>query len=335
MRSLSCVLVAALATTAFSAVAPAPAHAHAKPSKPRAELVVRPPLASYSGGQVTVSALVKNKGSKRAARSRTEFFLSKDSRRSADDASLGNLPTPKLKPKAGRTLLGALALPVGSQPGAYRLIACADATGVVKERKEQNNCKASGSAVTLPGGPPPPGKVNVNAAANVGGSVAVSGVSGGACTGTFCVLTSGASTVTFTPTAAAGYRFGGWSGCTGFTGTTAITFTNPTASQDCTAGFVRQVTINWTVVPLVPVVGLGGTVTGVASHGSCTASNPLNGSGSCLVDAGVGTVTLLASPLLLPTFKGWTGAGCASLTNPLVLTSPNAGLTCTASFGLL
>ncbi len=222
-------------------------------------------------------------------------------------------------------------MPAGLQPGAYRLIACADATGAVKERKEQNNCKGSGNTVTLPGGPPPPGKVNVSATATTGGTVAASGVSGGSCAGTFCTLTSGAGAVTFTPTTAAGHRFGGWSGCTGYTGTTAITFTNPTASQACTATFVRQVTISYTASPAAAL----GTVTGVATHGTCTATTLLVATGSCLVDAGVGSVTLTASPLLpIPGFTGWSGATCdgTALANVMTFTAPATDKACTASF---
>ena len=61
-----------------------------------------------------MGAPVKNKGNKKAKKSRTEFFLSKDGKKSADDASLGTLPTPKLKPKAAKTVLGGLPLPAGS-----------------------------------------------------------------------------------------------------------------------------------------------------------------------------------------------------------------------------
>jgi hypothetical protein len=328
MRRLSLLLVAALSAATLGTMGQVPAEA--KPPSPRAELVVKPPTASYAAGQISVSAPVKNKGNKKTKPTRTEFLLSTDARRSADDATLGTLSTPKLKPKAVKAVGGALPLPAGLQPGTYRLIACADATGVVKERKEQNNCKASRAGVTLPGGPPAPGKVTVSATATTGGTVATSGVTGGSCVGTFCTLASGAGTVTFTPTAAAGYRFGAWSGCTGFTGTAAITFTNPAESKDCTATFVKQVTISWGVAPLG---SLGGSVSGVASNGTCTGSNPITGAGSCVVDAGVGTVTLTASAIL--PFKGWTGAGCASLANPLVLAGPSADLTCTATFGIL
>jgi hypothetical protein len=81
---------------------------------------------------------------------------------------------------------------------------------------------------------------------------------------------------------------------------------------------------------------LVGTVSGAASAGTCTASDPVTGAGSCLVDAGVGTVTLTASSLVLPLFKDWSGASCVAgtvTTNPLVITNPTTNKACTATFG--
>ena len=205
------------------------------------------------------------------------------------------------------------------------LIACADATGVVKERKEQNNCKGSGSSVTLPGGPPPPGKVNVSATATTGGTVAASGVTGGTCAGTFCTLTSGAGAVTFTPTPAAGYRFGALERVHRATpGPRPSRSRTPRRRRPARRRSCKQVTISWTVVVLP--APLGGIVAGVASHGTCTATNPLTGAGSCLVDAGVGTVTLTATPLLpiLP-FKGWSGAACDEHWSTRVVTFTEPG----------
>ena len=328
MRKQSLVLVAVVATVVPTAVVAGAAHA--KPARPRAELVTKVPTVSYANGKVDVAVTVKNKGNKVARKSQTRFFLSTDGRKSADDGNLGTLTTRKLRPKKTATLSRALPLPTGLQPGVYRLIACADATGVVRERKEQNNCKASRTGVTLPGGPAPPGKVTVAATATAGGTVAASGISGGSCTGTFCTLTSGAGTVTFTPTTAASYRFAGWSGCTGYTGTTAITFTNPTQSKACIATFVKQVMISWAVAPLQ--ISLVGTVSGSASNGICTTADPVTGAGSCLVDAGVGTVTLTATNLLL-SFQSWSGTSCTGTANPLVFTSPQTDIACTATFG--
>ena len=107
--------------------------------------------------------------------------------------------------------------------------------------------------------------------------------------------------------------------CKGSKGTVAVTATGS-----------AKVTISWSVSP-VPLVS--GSVSGQASNGTC--STDLAGGGSCVVTAGVGTVTLTATPLLplpLP-FQNWTGASCTSTANPLVITSPSSNITCTANFG--
>ena len=109
--------------------------------------------------------------------------------------------------------------------------------------------------------------------------------------------------------------------CKGSKGTINVTATGvPTGTK---------VTISWSVAP-IPLVS--GSVSGQASNGTCT-SDPLTGAGSCVVTAGVGTVTLTAAQLALP-FQGWSGTGCTSAANPLVLTSPSTNITCTATFGL-
>jgi hypothetical protein len=113
--------------------------------------------------------------------------------------------------------------------------------------------------------------------------------------------------------------------CKGSKGTIQVTSTGPPPG--------RKVTISWAVAPVA--APLLGSVSGSASNGACT-TDPLTGGGSCVVDAGVGRVTLTASPLpLLTTFNGWTGTGCTSASNPVVLANPNTDISCTATFGLL
>jgi hypothetical protein len=79
-------------------------------------------------------------------------------------------------------------------------------------------------------------------------------------------------------------------------------------------------------------------VSGAASAGTCTVADPVTGAGSCLVDAGVGTVTLTASSLVISFFMNWSGASCVAgtvTTNVLVITSPATDKACTATFGLI
>ena len=332
MRRLSRVLIAALTTSTVAAVAPAPADA--RPPKPRAELVTKQVTASIVAGKVSAAATVKNKGNKTAGPSVATFYLSADAKPSADDSRLGTARVGRIKAKRSKPVRKSFAVLASVVPGTYHVVVCADSGGAVKERKETNNCKGSRGTINVTGATS--GPVTVSATAGAGGSVAASGVTVGTCVATTCTFPSpGAGTVTFTPTAAAGYRFGGWSGvsCLGFTPgpVGAITFTNPTANKACTAAFVKQVTISYVASPL-PALG---TVSGEATHGTCTATTLLVATGSCVVDAGVGTVTLTASPVLpIPGFGGWTGATCngTAAANVMTFTAPASDKACTANF---
>jgi hypothetical protein len=109
--------------------------------------------------------------------------------------------------------------------------------------------------------------------------------------------------------------------CKGTKGTIQVTSTGPPTGA--------KVTISWTVAPLP----LPGAVTGVASNGSCT-TDPITGSGSCVVTAGVGTVTLTALPLL---FQSWSGATCngTPTANVMAFASPATDKACTATYGVI
>ena len=98
--------------------------------------------------------------------------------------------------------------------------------------------------------------------------------------------------------------------CKGSKGTVAVTATGPP----------KQVTISWSVVARAA----GERLRVRAGQQRHLQHRPVTGGGSCVVTAGVGTVTLTATPLLplpLP-FQSWTGASCTSTANPLVITSP-------------
>ncbi len=189
------------------------------------------------------------------------------------------MPVRRIKAKKGVPASAVFPAPANTASGTYRVVVCADTTGAVRERKETNNCKGSTSTVQIVGSTTTTGPVTVSATAGTGGTVAASGVGGGTCAATTCTFpTVGTGTVTFTPTASSGYRFGAWGGatCTGFTNGAddAITFTNPTGNKACTATFIKQVTISYSVSPIQVVVV--GSVSGAASHGSCT-NDPVTG----------------------------------------------------------
>jgi hypothetical protein len=108
--------------------------------------------------------------------------------------------------------------------------------------------------------------------------------------------------------------------CKGSKGTVTVT------------GSGKQVTISYVVAPLQLL--LVGRVTGSASNGSCT-TDLVTGGGSCVVAAGVGTVTLTAAPLLLLPFASWSGATCdgTPAANVMTFAAPASDKACTATFG--
>jgi hypothetical protein len=106
----------------------------------RADMEVEAVRASCDGGACSVSAHIVNDGARRARRTRVGFFLSQDGQRRA----VGRALLPSVA--AGRRRTATLSL-TGIAPGTYRLVACADVTRRVRERREGNNCRASGSFV--------------------------------------------------------------------------------------------------------------------------------------------------------------------------------------------
>jgi CARDB len=329
MRTLSLVVVATLATLSSSLVAAGPVQA--KPPKPRAELVTKRVVVTRTGSSLAVTSSVKNKGNLKAGASVATFYLSADRTQSAGDTTLGTAAVAKIKPKKSKPASGVFALPATVAAGTYFVVVCADSGGAVKERKESNNCKGSTGTVQVAAS----GPVTVSATAGANGSVAASDVTGGTCAATTCTFpTAGTGTVTFTPTADSGSSFAGWTGstCSGYTAGDGgvITFSHPTTSHACTATFAAAVKISWTVSPAV----VFGSVVGTATNGTCTASDPITGAGSCTVPAGIGFVLLTATPTLPIPFAGWTGGTCtgAKSGNTVAFAAPTVAADCTANF---
>ncbi|GAA1934834.1 hypothetical protein GCM10009815_31860 [Nocardioides marmoribigeumensis] len=137
------------------------------------------------------------------------------------------------------------------------------------------------------------------------------GISCGAtCTASF----AGGSTVTLTPTAAAGWVFSGWTGaCTG-AGSCSVTM-----STDRTVGatFVQSHTLT------VTKAGSGsGSVTSSPAGISCGAT--------CAKAFPAGTqVTLTAAPAAGSTFTGWSGGGCSGTSTCVVTMTGDTSVTAT------
>ena len=106
------------------------------------------------GGTLQVVDKVVNKGSAKAGRSTTRFWLSTDDVKDAADPKLPKTRSVKaLTPGTVAKGNGGVSIPVDVPVGEHYLIACADAAKKVAESNEKNNCKASANTVVIT--PPP------------------------------------------------------------------------------------------------------------------------------------------------------------------------------------
>lgn len=138
-----------------------------------------PPVSSTEGARFSVSETVVNAGPAAAGKSETRFYLTLDPKRSLDERGrsrtnpraavadvllLGSRRVPKLRaharsatPKRPKLLV---TVPIGTASGNYHLLACADDRGVVPERVEHDNCRASKRQVRVEGGNPEPLRID-------------------------------------------------------------------------------------------------------------------------------------------------------------------------------
>ncbi len=92
--------------------------------------------------RLSTSARIVNRGGRRAGRTRLGYWLSRDARHSGEDRGAGRRWVTAIgggRPRSARATLSLTSV----APGVYRLIACANVTGRVRERRRRNNCRAS------------------------------------------------------------------------------------------------------------------------------------------------------------------------------------------------
>jgi hypothetical protein len=150
-----------IAPAVLASVALAGGAGTAEGAQPRADLVVKtvsnPPIILTRGAAFTARDVTRNRGAAPAKGTRTGYYLSKDRRRGKGDIRLKTRAVKALK--TGRKASGKrrLRIPVKAAGGRYRLLACADASRRVRERREGNNCRASKRqgvlAKVVPAGP--------------------------------------------------------------------------------------------------------------------------------------------------------------------------------------
>jgi len=112
-----------------------------------------PPAGALPGESFAVSDRVDNTGLGPADSSTTRYYLSADPARGTDDRPLAeSRAVPALAAGAGSTGTVSVAIPDGTPPGSYVLLACADDLQAVAETSEEDNCRSSAGVVQL-GGP--------------------------------------------------------------------------------------------------------------------------------------------------------------------------------------
>ncbi len=318
-----------LVALAAGGVAPAEARHKHKKHKNRADLNLSSMTASITGGEVTITFDVRNKGRKPAAANQAQVYMSIDATADGIDTIVGQVRVPKLDPKKSEEVTATLPVPISMNPSVYHVIACADFQSKVKERSEFNNCRGTKSYMLTP--------AVVRVDSTKGGTVDVSGVSGGSCKGTLCGFQPGAGNVTFTPKPNFLYRFAGWSGCTGYDDgpNNSITFNSVGTSRACTAAFTPIFTLRWGVSNTL----LGsGTVSPTGTNATCTSPSA---AGSCVFHDATSSVTLIATPGPLTAFDGWANGSAGACDgvqngNQVTITGPVGDKSCIAKFrGLL
>ena len=112
--------------------------------------VSNPPALIGPGGRFSVTDTTRNTAGVSAPASTTRYYLSLDTVRSDDDVLLtGARAVPALGALASSAGTATVTLPANTVAAAYFLLACADDLGVVTESDEPDNCKASGTQVTV------------------------------------------------------------------------------------------------------------------------------------------------------------------------------------------
>ncbi|MBI2833791.1 MAG: hypothetical protein HYX76_05125 [Acidobacteria bacterium] len=109
-------------------------------------------LSAATGASPTLSLTdtTRNQGGAAAAASTTKFYLSADGTLDGGDTLLGGRGIPGLAAAASSAGSSSVTVPGATAPGAYYVIAKADADNVVTEIAEGNNTKASRSLILRP-----------------------------------------------------------------------------------------------------------------------------------------------------------------------------------------
>lgn len=136
-----------------------PATGVAKPRSARADLSVQQLIApsgpAAAGTALRVRDTVRNRGRSTAGASQMRYYLSRDRRKGRGDVRLrGSRKVGKLRRGRRHRGFATLRVPAGAKPARYLVIACADGSGRVRERREGDNCSAARKRIAVTGGAP-------------------------------------------------------------------------------------------------------------------------------------------------------------------------------------
>jgi subtilase family serine protease len=109
-----------------------------------------PPATQRRGTSFPVTDTVRNSGVIQSRPSRTRYYLSLDGVKSAGDRLLtGSRAVPGLAAGTSHSGTVTVTIPATTPLDTYFLLACADNLNAVVETNETNNCKPSGTTVTV------------------------------------------------------------------------------------------------------------------------------------------------------------------------------------------
>lgn len=106
------------------------------------------PAAAARGTSIAVSDTTGNVGGAAAGATITRFYLSLNSAVDGSDLILGSRSVPALAGGASHQGVTTVLIPAAVAPGPYRILAVADATGLVTEASESNNTKVWAITIT-------------------------------------------------------------------------------------------------------------------------------------------------------------------------------------------
>jgi len=112
--------------------------------------VGNPPATKVRGTSFTMADTAQNLGVVASSASKTRYYLSADTAKSAGDVLLtGARSVPALPAGASQSGSKAVKIPAATTPGSYYVLACADDMKAVAETSDANNCTASGTRVSV------------------------------------------------------------------------------------------------------------------------------------------------------------------------------------------